>query len=159
MGSLHPTVSFHQLFNMKSMILIAVFLAVAAAAPAPQESQPILILKQSQNHDTEKRVYSFSYETENGISVSESGVQKQIGDKPEEAGTVSQGKYSYPEDSVTYTITWVPMRTVSRPPETICPLPHPCPSTSSRCSLTWLPPENCKLNELDHGQLFEIMVE
>merc|ERR1712127_1117537 len=107
MGSLHPTVSFHQLFNMKSMILIAVFLAVAAAASAPQESQPILILKQSQNHDTEKHVYSFSYETENGISVSESGVQKQIGDKPEEAGTVSQGKYSYPEDSVTYTITWV----------------------------------------------------
>merc|ERR1712035_262033 len=33
--------------------------------------------------------------------------QKQIGDKPEEAGTVSQGKYSYPEDSVTYTVTWV----------------------------------------------------
>merc|ERR1712127_254439 len=94
-----------QTLNMKSMILIAVFLAVAAAAP--QESQPILILKQSQNHDTENQVYSFSYETENGISVSESGVQKQIGDKPEEAGTVSQGKYSYPEDSVTYTITWV----------------------------------------------------
>merc|ERR1712127_555591 len=99
MGSLHPAVSFHQLFNMKSMILIAVLLAVAAAAPAPQESQPILILKQSQNHDTGKQIYSFSYETENGISVSESGVQKQIGDKPEEAGTVSQGKYSYPEDS------------------------------------------------------------
>merc|ERR1712071_46144 len=107
MGSLHPAVSFHQLFNMKSMILIAVFLAVAAAAPAPQEGQPILILKQSQNHDTEKQIYSFSYETENGISVIESGVQKQIGDKPEEAGTVSQGKYSYPEDSVTYTITLV----------------------------------------------------
>merc|ERR1712071_585673 len=56
-------------------------------------------LETIQNHDTEKQVYSFSYETENGISVSESGVQKQIGDKPEEAGTVSQGKYSYPEDS------------------------------------------------------------
>merc|ERR1712191_3339 len=96
-----------QLFNMKSMILIAVFLAVAAAAPAPQESQPILILKQSQNHDTEKQVYSFSYEGENGIIVSESGVQKQIGDKPEESGTVSQGKYSFPEGSVTYTVTWV----------------------------------------------------
>merc|ERR1712191_27662 len=92
---------------MKSMIFFAVFLAVAAAAPAPQESQPILILKQSQNHDTEKQEYSFSYEAENGISVSESGVQKQIGDKPEESGTVSQGTYSYPEDSVTYTITWV----------------------------------------------------
>merc|ERR1712071_193468 len=97
---------FPQPLNMKSMIFFAVFLAVAAA-PAPQESQPILILKQSQNHDTEKREYSFSYEAENGISVSESGVQKQIGDKPEESGTVSQGTYSYPEDSVTYTITWV----------------------------------------------------
>merc|ERR1711911_543256 len=32
---------------------------------------------------------------------------KQIGDKPEEAGTVSQGKFSYPEGAVTYTITWV----------------------------------------------------
>merc|ERR1712123_163248 len=79
---------------MKSMILFAVFLAVAAAAPAPQDEKPIiLIVKQSQNHDTEKQEYSFSYETENGISVSESGVQKQIGDNP--------------EDAVTYTITWV----------------------------------------------------
>merc|ERR1712071_695743 len=94
-----------QTLNMKSMILIAVFLAVAAAAP--QESKPILIVKQAQNHDTEKQVYSFSYETENGISVSESGVQKQIGAKADGAGTVSQGKYSYPEDSVTYTVTWV----------------------------------------------------
>ena len=90
------------------MILFAVFLAVAAAAPAPQDEKPIiLILKQSQNHDTEKQEYSFSYETENGISVSESGVQKQIGDKPEEAGTVSKGQFSYPEGSVTYTVSWV----------------------------------------------------
>merc|ERR1712131_264850 len=98
----------NQPFNMKSMILFAVFLAVAAAAPAPEEAAPvILIVKQTQNHDTEKQEYSFSYEAENGISVSESGVQKQFGDKPEDAGTVSQGKYSYPEDSVTYTVTWV----------------------------------------------------
>ena len=87
------------------MILIAVFLAVAAAAP--QDPKVILIKSQTQNHDTEKQEYSFSYETENGISVSESGKQKQFGDKPEDAGTVSQGKYSYPEDSVTYTVTWV----------------------------------------------------
>merc|ERR1711911_404119 len=76
--------------------------------PRPPDEKPIiLIVKQSQNHDTEKQEYSFSYETENGISVSESGAQKQIGDKPEEAGTVSQGKFSYPEGAVTYTITWV----------------------------------------------------
>merc|ERR1711954_313902 len=105
MGSLLLPVTFPQLLNMKFMILLAVFVAVAAAAP--QETKVILIKSQTQNHDTEKQEYSFSYETENGISVSESGVQKQIGDKPEEAGTVSQGKYSYPEDSVTYTVTWV----------------------------------------------------
>merc|ERR1712011_57665 len=99
------SVNIPQQSNMKSMILLAVFLAVAAAAP--QETKVILILKQTQNHDTEKQEYSFSYEAENGISVSESGVQKQIGDKPEEAGTVSQGKFSYPEEGVTYTITWV----------------------------------------------------
>merc|ERR1712071_134871 len=94
------------LLNMKSMILIAVFLAVAAAAPL-EETKPILIVKQARNHDTEKQVYSFSYETENGISVSESGVQKQIGAKADEAGTVSQGKYSYLEEGKTYTVTWV----------------------------------------------------
>merc|ERR1712137_1179604 len=103
MGSLLLPVNASQLFNMKS-ILIAVFLAVAAA---PQDNRPILIVKQSQNHDTEKQVYSFSYETENGIVVSESGVQKQIGAKPEESGTVSQGSYSFPEDSQRYTVTWV----------------------------------------------------
>merc|ERR1711964_581840 len=92
MGSLLLPVNASQLFNMKSMILIAVFLAVAAAAP--QDNRPILIVKQSQNHDTEKQVYSFSYETENGA-------------KPEESGTVSQGSYSFPEDSQRYTVTWV----------------------------------------------------
>merc|ERR1712136_279913 len=103
--SLLLPVTFPQLLNMKFMILLAVFVAVAAAAP--QETKVILIVKQTQNHDTDKQEYSFSYETENGIVVSESGVQKQFGDKPEDAGTVSQGKYSYPEDSVTYTVTWV----------------------------------------------------
>merc|ERR1712133_47172 len=104
---LHSAGSFRQLFNMKSMILIAVFLAVAAAAPL-EESAPIILIKsQTQNHDTEKQEYSFSYEAENGISVSESGKQKQFGDKPEEAGISSQGKFSSPEEGVTYTITWV----------------------------------------------------
>merc|ERR1712071_184478 len=113
-----------QTLNMKSMILIAVFLAVAAA---PQESKPILILKQSQNHDTEKQVYSFSYETENGISVSESGVQKQIGAKADEARTVSQGKYSYPEDSVTYTVTWVADKNDFQATGDHLPTPPPMP--------------------------------
>merc|ERR1711915_43996 len=107
MGSLSSTVFSPNHLNMKSMILFAVFLAVAAAAPL-EESAPIILIKsQTQNHDTEKQEYSFSYEAENGISVSESGKQKQFGDKPEEAGIISQGKFSYPEEGVTYTITWV----------------------------------------------------
>merc|ERR1711913_236061 len=81
------------LLNMKSMILLAVFLALAVAAPAPEESKPILIVKQSQDHDTEKQIYSFSYETENGIVVSESGVQKQIGAKADEAGFQAKGDH------------------------------------------------------------------
>merc|ERR1712191_14671 len=59
MGSLHCPVTFPPLLNMKSMILFAVFLAVAAAAPL-EETKPILIKSQTQNHDTEKQVYSFS---------------------------------------------------------------------------------------------------
>merc|ERR1711911_375811 len=107
--------------NMKSMILFAVFLAVAAAAPAPQDEKPIiLIVKQSQNHDTEKQEYSFSYERE-------SGVQKQIGDKPEEAGTVSQGKFSYPEGAVTCTITWVADENGFQAPGDHLPTPPPMP--------------------------------
>merc|ERR1712071_166243 len=54
MGTTSPVI-LSQTLNMKSMILIAVFLAVAAAAP--QDSRPIAILKQSQNHDTEKQEY------------------------------------------------------------------------------------------------------
>ena len=49
--------------------------------------------------------YFNSYETENGIKVSESGVQKQIGD---EAGTVSQGSFSFPDDEgKTVSVNWV----------------------------------------------------
>merc|ERR1712179_242643 len=73
--------------NMKSMIFLAAFLALAAA----QFDRPILIVKQSENR----------------IVVSESGVQKQIGGRVDEAGTVSQGSYSFPEDGQRYTVNWV----------------------------------------------------
>merc|ERR1712191_2727 len=126
MGSLLLPVTIPPLLNMKSMILIAVFLAVAAAAP--QESKPILIVKQAQSHDTEKQEYSFSYEGENGIVVSESGVQKQIGAKADEAGTVSQGKYSYPEAGVTYTITWVADENGFQAAGAHLPTPPPMPA-------------------------------
>merc|ERR1711928_233043 len=53
-GSLLLPVNASQLFNMKSMILIAVFLAVAAAAP--QDNRPILIVKQSEPRHGETSV-------------------------------------------------------------------------------------------------------
>ena len=65
------------------------------------------MLKKSKWFFDERISVFISYEAENGISVSESGKQKQFGDKPEEAGIISQGKFSYPEEGVTYTITWV----------------------------------------------------
>merc|ERR1712200_155072 len=37
----------------------------------------------------------------------ETRVLFQLRDKPEEAGTVSKGQFSYPEGSVTYTVSWV----------------------------------------------------
>jgi len=83
-------------------MLVALFLAVAAARP--QDAEPIKIIKQSQEHDTESGKYSFSYESENGIKVEESGEQKVIGD---EAGTVSKGSFSYPDEGVTITVNWV----------------------------------------------------
>merc|ERR1712071_349408 len=39
--------------------------------------------------------------------MNEEGEQKQIGDKPEEVGTVSRGSYSYELEGVTYTVNWV----------------------------------------------------
>ena len=48
------------------------------------------------------------FESDNGIKVEESGSQKQVGDKPEEAGTVSKGSYSYTSgEGVVLTINWV----------------------------------------------------
>merc|ERR1712071_631078 len=105
MGSLHSQVFSNQLFNMKSMILIAVFLAVAAAAPQDQRPAAI-ILKQTQNHDTEQQKFSYSFESDDGIAVSANGIQKQI-EKAEEAGIVSNGAYSYSLDGVTYSVNWV----------------------------------------------------
>merc|ERR1711911_577125 len=113
---------------MKSMILIAVFLAVAAAAP--QDNRPILIVKQSQNHDTEKQVYSFSYETETESSSARAEPNPKSLEPCRRAATLSP---KIVRD--TPSPGW-PMRTDSRPREIICPLRPLCPSTSSRCSTT-----------------------
>merc|ERR1712105_498830 len=82
-------------FTMKSMLLVALFVAVAAAQDLKVEyKEPIPILRSAQLSD-ETGKYSYSYETGNGISIKEEGEQKLIGDKPEEVGSVSRGSYSY----------------------------------------------------------------
>merc|ERR1712071_240510 len=118
-----------QLLNMKSMMLVALFLALAAASPQAD----VVIVKQSQEHDTDSGKYSFSYEADNGIKVEESGEQKVIGN---EVGTVSKGSYTFPLRERSSPSTGLLMRTDSKPRELICLLLHPFPSTSSSSSLT-----------------------
>merc|ERR1711928_280375 len=107
------------------MLVFAVLVAVAAANLLPgdegydehdhdqhhhhetsENAQPIAIVKSASESDPNTAKYSFSFETENGISVSENGEQKRYGDKPEEVSNVARGSYSFPHDGVTYTITW-----------------------------------------------------
>merc|ERR1712071_50234 len=128
-----------QSINMKSMILIAVFLAVASAAPQFFEEQrkPVLIVKQAQEHDTEQQKYSFSFEADNGIVVTRAETRKK-------SDPQSRTSAPFPAE---VTLTWAkittdtpstgwPMRTDSKPPELICPLHHRCPPMSSSFSLT-----------------------
>merc|ERR1711911_329773 len=75
--------------------------------PPPRTRNPSSSSSNNPRTTTPRSKSTLSATRPNGISVSESGVQKQIGDKPEEAGTVSKGQFSYPEGAVTYTITWV----------------------------------------------------
>merc|ERR1712137_62385 len=101
--------TFSKTFNMKSMLLVALFVAVAAAYPQEltvEYKEPIPILRSAQLSD-ETGKYSFNYETGNGIVLKEEGEQKLIGDKPEEVGSFSRGSYSYDLEGVTYTVNWV----------------------------------------------------
>lgn len=50
----------------------------------------------------------YSFESADGTKMEESGSQKQVGEKPEETGTVSKGSYSYVSpDGTTITVNWV----------------------------------------------------
>ncbi|NP_001161305.1 cuticular protein RR-1 family member 40 precursor [Nasonia vitripennis] len=66
-------------------------LALAAVALAQQENQAA-ILRQAQDSSPEG-AYSYSFETENGISASESGAPKAVGD--EGLAVASQGSFEY----------------------------------------------------------------
>ena len=85
------------------LFLIAAVLALAAAAPSELESYErdiVDILRQDINHDDDGS-YQHSFETENGISASESG-------QPEDDESYSvSGQFSYVgPDGVTYTVVY-----------------------------------------------------
>merc|ERR1712127_253027 len=106
MGVVHSyTDNRTQSLTMK-LIIVATLLAVAAAAPAELDA-PVAIVS-SRSEMSEDGSYSFAFESEDGVKVEESGSQKQIGETPEESGTVSKGSYSFTApDGVVLTVNWV----------------------------------------------------
>ena len=145
------------------MMLVALFLAVAAAAPQAD----VVIVKQTQEHDTETGKYSFrlvSYlinalhlcRMRNGLKLT---INDGIGPGFFTAGKptmVSRWKRAesrkssemrpvpFPRDLTPSPLMAPPslsngllMRTDSKPREIICQLPHLCPNTLSSCSATW----------------------
>merc|ERR1712191_20203 len=96
-------------FNMKLLIL-AFVLAVAGAAPSSVQGesiQPVAIVS-SRSEMNADGSYSYAFESNNGIKVEESGSQKQVGEKAEDAGTVSKGSYSFTDaEGTVFTVNWV----------------------------------------------------
>merc|ERR1712243_248717 len=115
------------LLNMKSMLLVALFVAVAAAENTYEYKEPIAITKYGSVSD-ETGKYSYNFEAANGIKVSEEGQQKHFGDKPEEGyGSVARGSYSYELEGVTYTINWVADENGYQPTGAHLPVAPPMP--------------------------------
>merc|ERR1711980_25527 len=116
--------------KMKSMLLVALFVAVAAAYPQEltvEYKEPIAITKYGSVSD-ETGKYSYNFEAANGIQMSEEGEQKYFGDKEEESyGSVSRGSYSYELEGVTYTINWVADENGFQPTGNHLPVAPPMP--------------------------------
>merc|ERR1711980_11686 len=116
--------------KMKSMLLVALFVAVAAAYPQEltvEYKEPIAITKYGSVSD-ETGKYSYNFEAANGIKMSEEGEQKHFGDKLEEGyGSVARGSYSYELEGVTYTINWVADENGYQPTGAHLPVAPPMP--------------------------------
>ncbi|KAK4019064.1 LOW QUALITY PROTEIN: larval cuticle protein LCP-22 [Daphnia magna] len=83
-------------------------LVACSAAPAKlDEVKPIAIVRSASENNADGS-YSYSFESEDGTKMEESGNQKQVGPKPEDIGTVSKGSYSFATpDGVVLTVNWV----------------------------------------------------
>merc|ERR1711955_16356 len=117
------------LIKMKSMLLVALFVAVAAAYPHELDAEykePIAITKYGSEFN-EFGKYSYNFEGANGIKMSEQGEQKRFGNEPEEVGTIARGSYSYELDGVTYTVNWVADENGFQPTGAHLPVAPPMP--------------------------------
>merc|ERR1711955_98721 len=113
--------------KMKSMLLVALFVAVAAAENTYEYKEPIALTKYGSVSD-ETGKYSYNFEAANGIKMSEEGEQKHFGDKLDEGyGSVARGSYSYELEGVTYTINWVADENGFQPTGAHLPVAPPMP--------------------------------
>merc|ERR1712189_142611 len=126
------------LIKMKSMLMVALFVAVAAAYPHELDAEykePIAITKYGSEFN-EFGKYSYNFEGANGIKMSEEGEQNASVTSPKKlvALPVDLTLTNWTESPTPS--TGLLMRTDSSPLVLTCPLLPPCPSTSSRCWLT-----------------------
>merc|ERR1712137_298981 len=115
--------------KMKSMLLVALFVAVAAAYPQEltvEYKEPIAITKYGSVSD-ETGKYSYNFEAANGIKLNEEGEQKRFGNEPEEVGSIARGSYSYELEGVTYTVNWVADEDGFQPTGAHLPVAPPMP--------------------------------
>ncbi|XP_046960688.1 endocuticle structural glycoprotein SgAbd-8-like [Vanessa cardui] len=118
---------------MKSIVLIALFVAVAFAAPqAPAEPIPIVRQDSEINGDGS---YQYSFETGNGISADEKGEVKKVGDVDTLAVS---GQFQYPsEDGQNIQLTYVADENGFQPQGAHLPTAPPVPEAIQR-SLAYL---------------------
>ncbi|XP_026729273.1 larval cuticle protein 1-like [Trichoplusia ni] len=85
----------HELIKMKSIILVALAL-VAVAAASPVDNPPAAIVRSEFNQDPQGS-YNFGFESDDGISRSETGELKEALDEENKPHTVVvvRGSYSY----------------------------------------------------------------
>ncbi|KAF5293167.1 hypothetical protein FQR65_LT11012 [Abscondita terminalis] len=113
---------------MKSMVVIFLVLGCAFAqyrpSPQAQLGRAIQILRQVFSLGPDG-TYDWSYETENGISASEQGAPKKIGN---EIGNSVRGSYSYPSpNGEVVKIDYISDENGFQPQGNVLPTPHPIP--------------------------------
>ncbi|KAF5293165.1 hypothetical protein FQR65_LT11010 [Abscondita terminalis] len=112
--------------KMKSMVVIFLVLGCAFAQYRlpRQVGKTIQIIKQSSTLGADGS-YNWSYDTENGISASEEGVPKRIGN---EIGNSVRGAYSYPSpNGEVVKIDYISDENGFQPQGNVLPTPHPIP--------------------------------